>query len=517
MLTLFADIAEAQPLICLVDDGQWLDRASAQVLGFVARRLAAESVVIVFALREPAEIPDFAGLPELTVDPSRSRTHGPFSSTRSRARIDEPVRERILAEAAGNPLALLELPRGWTPAAFAGGFGLPDSVSVSAKLEESFRRRLSPLPHETRRLLLVAAAEPIGDPALVLAAAAQFGISAEAAEPATTSGLLEIRSQVRFRHPLVRSVVYKEASAADRRLVHAALAQATDPVQEPDRRAWHLAAACAGPDEEVAFELERSAGRAQARGGVAAAAAFLQRAVELTPDPATRAERALAAAQATFLAGAFEAVQRLLATAEAYPLDGFQRARAALLRGQVAVVLGYGNDAPPLLLDAARQLESFDLELARGAYLTAYGAGMSAAHLGDAGVFLEICRSAENFHAAQGTRGSLDLLLEGLARMHTDGRAVAIPIFQRAASALAQLPAGDVVRWGWTYPDGQQRDVGLRRRHRDLRAAGADRSRGRCARRATAVPIRAGTRQDVDRGAWLAQVRSLRRATAWRR
>ena len=247
VLALLADIAEAQPLICLVDDGQWLDRASAQVLGFVARRLAAESVVMVFALREPADIPDFAGLPELIVGPLEEPDARTVLVSAITGRIDEPVRERILAEAAGNPLALLELPRGWTPAAFAGGFGLPDGVSVSAKVEESFRRRLSPLPDDTRRLLLVAAAEPIGDPALVLAAAAQFGISPEAAEPATTSGLLEIRTQVRFRHPLVRSVVYKDASIADRRLVHPALAQATDPVQDPDRRAWHLAAAAPGP------------------------------------------------------------------------------------------------------------------------------------------------------------------------------------------------------------------------------------------------------------------------------
>ena len=243
MLTLLAEIAEAQPLICLVDDAQWLDRASAQVLGFVARRLAAESVVILFALREPADIPDFAGLPELTVGPLDEPDARTVLVSAITGRIDESVRERILAEAAGNPLALLELPRGWTPAAFAGGFGLPDGVSVSAKVEESFRRRLSPLPDDTRRLLLVAAAEPIGDPALVLAAAAQFGISAEAAEPATTSGLLEIRTQVRFRHPLVRSVVYKEAPVGDRRLVHGALAEATDPAQDPDRRAWHLAAA----------------------------------------------------------------------------------------------------------------------------------------------------------------------------------------------------------------------------------------------------------------------------------
>jgi len=452
VLTLLAEVAEAQPLICLVDDGQWLDQASAQVLGFVARRLAAESVVILFALREPAGLLDFTGLPELTVAPLEEPHARTVLASAITGRVDESVRERILAEAGGNPLALLELPRGWTPAAFAGGFGLPDGVSVSTRIEESFRRRLSSLPDDSRRLLLVASAEPTGDPALVFAAAVRLGVSAEAAKPATTSGLLEVGTQVRFRHPLVRSVVYKEAPIGERRLVHRALAEAMDPAHDPDRYAWHLAAGAPGPDEHVALELERSASRAQARGGVAAEAAFLHRAVELTPDPTRRAERALAAAQATFLAGAFEAVQRLLATAELHPLDGFQSARAALLRGQVAVVLGYGSDAPPLLLEAARQLESFDLELARGAYLTAYSAGMSAAHLGDAGVFLEICRSAENLHATQGAQGPLDLLLEGLARVHTDGRSVAIPIFQRAAKALAELPPTDVVRWGLTAP-----------------------------------------------------------------
>ena len=292
VLTLLGDVAEAQPLICLVDDGQWLDRASAQILGFVARRLAAESVVMLFALREPDDIADFAGLPDLTLGPLAEPQARTVLVSAVPAPIDEPVRERILAEAAGNPLALLELPRGWTSAAFAGGFGLPDSVSVSAKVEESFRRRLAPLPPDTRRLLLVAAAEPLGDPVLVLAAAAQVGISPDAADPAARSGLLEIKTRVRFRHPLVRTVVYREASAAERRLAHAALALATDPVRDPDRRAWHLAAAAAGPDEEVAIELERSAGRAQARGGVAAAAAFLERSVELTPDPSRRAERA---------------------------------------------------------------------------------------------------------------------------------------------------------------------------------------------------------------------------------
>lgn len=451
VLTLLADVAEAQPLICLVDDGQWLDRASAQVLGFVARRLAAESVVLLFALREPADISEFAGLPELMVGPLNEQHARTILVSAVPGRIDEPVRERILAEAAGNPLALLELPRGWTPAAFAGGFGLPDTLSVSAKVEESFRRRLSPLSRDTRRLLLVAAAEALGDPALVLEAAAQLGISAEAAEPAATSGLLEVKTRVRFRHPLVRSVVYSEASAAERRLVHGALAQATDAVRDPDRRAWHLAAAAAEPNEEVAIELERSAGRAQARGGVAAAAAFLQRAAELTPDPSRRAERELVAAEATFLAGAFDTVERLLATADAFPLDGFQRARAAVLRGHVAVVRGYGNDAPPLLLEAAKQLEPFDLDLARGAYLTAYGSAVSAAHLAPPGTMLALCRAAEAL-PPQGESRGLDLLLEGLARMHTDGRAVAVPILQRAVSRVAELPAGDVVRWGWCTP-----------------------------------------------------------------
>ena len=452
VLTLLSEAAAQQPLVCLLDDAQWLDRASAQVLGFVARRLAGESVVLIFARRESVDVQELSGVPELTVAPLRDADAHALLAAAMPGKFDEPVRNRIVAESRGNPLAILELPRGWTPAAFAGGFGLPDGVSVSAKVEESFRRRLTPLPDDSRRLLLLAAAEPIGDPALVFAAAAHLGISADAADPAANSGLLEIGTQVRFRHPIVRSVVYRDAPIGERRLVHRALAETTDPAQDPDRRAWHLAAASAGPNEEAALELERSAGRAQARGGVAAAAAFLQRAVELTSDSARLGERALAAAQATFLAGAFQAMQRLLATAEAHPLDGFQAARAALLRGQLAVVLGYGNDAPPLLLEAARQLETFDLELARGAYLTAYGAGYSAAHLGEAEVFLEICRSAEKLHAAQGTEAPLDLLLEGLARMHTDGRAVAIPIFRRAVSGLAQLPAEDVVRWGWTAP-----------------------------------------------------------------
>jgi DNA-binding CsgD family transcriptional regulator/tetratricopeptide (TPR) repeat protein len=447
-LTLLADVAEAQPLVCLVDDVQWLDRASAQVLGFVARRLAAEAVVVIFAVREPWETTDLAGLAEMAVGPLRDVDAHALLAAAIPGRVDLPVRERIVAEAHGNPLALLELPRAWTPAALAGGFGLPDGGTVSAKIEEGYRRRLAPLPEATRKLLLLAAADPVGDPRVIQAAADELGIPSNAAEPAATAGLIDDPAEVRFRHPMVRTVVYHDGALADRRAVHASLAKATDPAADPDRRAWHLAAAAVGPDESVALELERSAGRAQSRGGVAAAATFLQRAADLTGDSAQRVERLLAAADASFIAGALDAVQRLVATLETYPLDAFQRARIALLRGQVALVLGYGSDAPPLLLDAARQLEPLDPELARRAYLMAYGSAYAAAHLAPAGVLLEICRGAEGLPAAPNPP-PLDLLLEGLARMHTDGRAVAIPILQRAARALTGLSPEDVVRWGW--------------------------------------------------------------------
>ncbi len=453
VLSLLSDVAEAQPLVCLLDDVQWLDQASAQVLGFVARRLGAESVVMVFAIREQGDDRHLAGLPEVVVSPLPEADSRALLAATLPGRIDEAVRDRIVAEAHGNPLALLELPRGWTAAALAGGFGLPDGVSVSGRIEESFRRRLSPLPDDTKRLLLVVAAEPVGDPALVDAAATRLGIGPGAADPAVVAGLLDVGPRLRFRHPLVRTVVYRDADEGDRRHVHAALAEVTEATDDPDRRAWHLGSAAAGPDEAVAAELERSAGRAQARGGVAAAAAFLRRAVELTQDPPRRTERALAAAQASFLAGAFEDVERLLMTAEDYPLDGVQRGQATLLRGHLAVVHGYGKGAAPLLLEAATQLEPFDHELARGAYLTAYEAGDAAGHLAEPGVFLEICRAAEVFTAATGgDPDGLDLLLEGLARMHTDGRAVAIPILQRATAALITLPPEDVVRWGLTAP-----------------------------------------------------------------
>jgi hypothetical protein len=294
VLTLLSDVADREPLVCLIDDAQWLDRASAQVLGFVARRLAAESVVLIFARRDSMVVEELAGVAELPVGPLRDADARALLASAMPGRFDGAVRDRVIAEARGNPLALLELPRAWTPAALAGGFGLPDGVSVSGRIEESFRRRLVPLPNSSKRLLLVAAAEPGGDPSLIWSAAGRLGISADAGDPATATGLLEGGSQLRFRHPLVRSVVYGDATAEDRRLVHSCLAEATDPALDPDRRAWHRAQATLGTDEAVAVELEQSAGRAQARGGIAAAAAFLQRAAWLTEDPDRRAERALA-------------------------------------------------------------------------------------------------------------------------------------------------------------------------------------------------------------------------------
>ena len=444
VLSLLSEVAETQPLVCIVDDVQWLDRASAQTLGFVARRLAAEAVVLGFAIRDPWEASDLAGLPELVVGPLQDADARALLAASIPGRLDDPVRERIVAESHGNPLALLELPRAWTPAALAGGFGLPDAASVSAKIEESFRRRMTPLPESSRRLLLVAAADPVGDADVIWAAADRLSIPADASEPAANAGLLDDRADLRFRHPMVRSVVYQDATLADRRLVHGALAEVTDSDRDPDRRVWHLAAAASGPDEAVALELERSAGRAQARGGVAAAAAFLQRAVALTPDPGPRAERALAAAQASLQAGALDTALGLLATAAASASNEFQHARVDLLRGHAATA-AFSGEGPTMLLNAARRLEPFSLELARQTYLIAWGGAVVA---GQEKIGLEICRAVRALPASEDP-GALDLLVDGVTRLTMDGPAAAIPALQRAAQEAVDLPVEDVMRWGW--------------------------------------------------------------------
>jgi hypothetical protein len=446
VLSLLAEVAQEHPLLCLVDDEQWLDHASAQVLGLVARRLAAESVGLVFAARVPGD--ELAGLPELVVEGLGEADARALLAAALTGPLDAQVRDRLVAEAGGNPLALLELPQGLTPAELAGGFALPDALPLSGRIEESFRRRLEVLPADTRRLLQVAAAEPVGDPVLMWRAAEQLGIQAEAATPAAEAGLLEVGARVRFRHPLVRSATYRSASLQERQEVHRALAQATDPTLDPDRRAWHWAQATLGPDEDVAAELEHSAGQAQARGGLAATAAFLQRAVALTADPARRADRALAAAQASLQAGSFEAALGLVATAEGGPLDELQRARVDLLRGQVALALS-GSDAAPLLLRAARRLEPFDLDLARETYLIAWGATVVASDLEGEHLLGEISCAIRALPPPPGPPRHLDLLLDGLALLTLEGRAAGTPTLQQAAKALLEISAEDALRWGW--------------------------------------------------------------------
>ena len=330
VLSLLSEVAGERPLICVVDDEQWLDRASAQALGFVSRRLAADAVGLVFAARDPGA--ELAGLPELEIEGLRDDDARALLASVLAGPLDARVRDLIIAETRGNPLALLELPRELSQAELAGGFGLPGATPLTGRIEDSFARQLDALPERARRLLLVAAADPSGDRALVWRAARRLGIAVQEAGPAVEAGLVEFGAPVRFRHPLVRSATYRSASLSERQQVHAALAEVTDPQADPDRRAWHRAQGAAGPDEEVAAELEQSAGRAQARGGMAAAAAFLERSVLLTADPARHAERTLGAAQASMQAGAFGTALELLDRAEAGPLDEFQHGRADLLR-----------------------------------------------------------------------------------------------------------------------------------------------------------------------------------------
>jgi DNA-binding CsgD family transcriptional regulator len=452
-LGLLSELAGERPLVCIVDDEQWLDSASAQVLAFLARRLGAESVGLVFGARVPTG--DLAGLPELVVEGLREDDARALLDSALTGPLDARVRDQIIAEAHGNPLALLELPRGWTAAEMAGGFGLPGAMpvsdSISGTIEENFRRRIDALPAGTRRLLLLAAADPTGDPTLVWRAAGQLRVGAETAAPAVEGGLAEFDVRVRFRHPMVRSVAYQSASAQDRQAAHRALAEVTDPELDPDRRAWHRAQAAPEPDEDVAGELERSAGRAQARGGLAAAAAFLERGVMLTPDLSRRAGRALAAANTKFQAGAFDSAQDLLAVAEAGPLSEFEQARVDLLRAQLAFVTSRGGDAPLLLVQAARRLEPIDIGLARATYLDALTASTLAGRLArPGGHTLEVARAASAAPRPLAEPRVPDLLLDGLAANFNEGYAAGVPFLRQALAAFGRgMSADEELRWLW--------------------------------------------------------------------
>jgi len=433
VLSLLSEDREGRPLLCVVDDAQWLDQASTLTLAFVARRLLAEPIGVVFAAREPGE--ELKHVAQLEV---RGLVNGDARALllgNVRGPLDAAVCERIIAESHGNPLALIELPRTWRAGDLAGGFDVPASRDVDSKVKQSYVDRILGLPPDAQTLVLAAAAEPLGDPALLERAAGRLGVGTAAAGPAVDAGLLTIGGRVEFAHPLVRSAAYTSAAPDDRRRVHRALAESTDPQTDPDRRAWHRARATHGPDEEVAADLERSAGRAQARGGVAAAAAFLERAAALSPDPASRVRRALEAADAKQLAGAPQAASALLASAAEGPLDELQSALAERLKGQIGLDLRRFSEAVPCLLEAAGRLGAMEPEAARTTYLEA----LRAAHIAAPFSGKLLRRAAEavrNRPSPSGASGPFDLLLAGLAVRFTDGYEASAPLLKRALAAL---------------------------------------------------------------------------------
>jgi DNA-binding CsgD family transcriptional regulator len=337
-LSLMSEVAAAQPVLCVVDDAQWLDPETVRALAFVARRLGADSVGLVFASREI--VGELESVPELQLGGLSTSDSRTLLDSLLLGRLDDAIRDRLLAEAHGNPLALIELPRAVTAAEAAAGIVHRTRASLTARIEGSFRHQLEPLPADTRRLLVLAAAEPLGDPLLLLRGASQLGLTIEAADAAEEAGLFEIRERCSFRHPLVRSAVYGAATPSERRVVHGALAEASDPERDPDRRAWHGAQATSTPDEKVAAELERTAARAKARGGLAAAGTFLERAAMLTPDEGRRLERFLVAAELMYEAGALDSVEGLVRAIDAARLDEVQRARLERLEAEVFLSRG---------------------------------------------------------------------------------------------------------------------------------------------------------------------------------
>ncbi|MEV1292108.1 AAA family ATPase [Pseudonocardia sp. NPDC049635] len=457
-LNLLAEVAEDGPLLCLADDAHWLDQASVEVLAFVARRLEAERVALVFALRDPSDrdVPAFTGLPELGLAGLGDAEARELLASVFHAPLDGRVRDRIVAEARGNPLALLELPRSGQPVQLAGGFQLPDVLGVPRRVEDGFRQRSGSLPAQTQSLLLVAAAEPTGDAELLWRAIDHLGIARDAAAPAEAAGLIEIGARVRFRHPLVRSAIYRAATRPEQRRTHGALAAVTDPRTDPDRRAWHRAQAALGTDEAVAGELERSADRARARGGSAAAALFLKHAADLSPDPARRAGRALEAAYAKHESGASEMASSLLRIAAAGPLDALQSARLELLRAQIAFHLTRGSEVPGMLLDAAKKLAPLDAALSRETYLHALDTAIITGGLGGSRGVAEVARAAQAAPPPPGRPGPADLLLDGLVTTYTRGFAAGVPELRVALDAFctdeatAETPGcNDTRRWLW--------------------------------------------------------------------
>ncbi len=461
VLNLIGSATKGKPLLFLVDDAQWIDRVSAQTLAFVARRLVAESVCLVFAIRDGLAGDELTGLPELTLQGLNPGDARALLDSAVLGRLDNQVRDRVVAETRGNPLALLELPKGLTTEELAGGFGPPDARPLAGQIEHTFLRRIERLSDDAQQLLLTAAAEPVGDAALLMRAAELLGLPDDAAAGAEAAGLLDVGTTVRFRHPLVRSAAYRAADPTERRRAHRALAEATDGTADPDRRAWHLAIAATGPDETVAAELEWSAERAQARGGVAAAAAFLERATQLTSDPGRRAARALAAAQAKRDTAAFDAADQLLTIAESgASLDDLQRACLTRLRAQIAFARSRSGeaDAPTVsdsavgLLEAARQLAGLDIGQSRETYLEAVGAALFGGRLCPHGGIRMTAAAARAAPPGPDPVRAVDLLLDGISIRATDGHSASLATLRDALARIRAAAEGSeegVMRWFW--------------------------------------------------------------------
>lgn len=447
-LSLFTEVAAGRGLVCIVDDAQWLDEASARAISFVARRLDAEGIALVLVMRSVGA--EFADLPRMVVEGLGDLDAKALLQEGIPGPIDARVRDQLIAEARGNPLALRELPRVLGPTAIAGGFASASVMPLESRIEQSIVAQLDPLPAPTRLLLLVAAADPTGDAGLLWRARTALDIGIEHVDIATSSGALTIGGRVTFRHPLVRSTVYRSASPEDRRRVHAALAESTYVDRDPDRRAWHRANATVLPDEDVAADLQRSAARARTRGGAAAAAAFLERAASLTPDSADRVDRLLAAAEASYEAGAAHTTVQLLDEARGEPFSPLQEALVSRLRARAAYAIHRDISSTRLLLAAAQQLEPHDAVLARDTYIEALAAAQYGGRLGDAETLAEVAEAILDATDGDDSDRARDLLLRGQALLAAKGQEAAIPILRRALQAFIDDPLDALeLHWMW--------------------------------------------------------------------
>jgi len=450
VLGLLAEVASERPLVCLIDDAQWLDQSTREVLAFVGRRLQAEAVMLIFAVRDGSDDHILDSLPALTIEGLEPDDAAALITAAVPGQLDERVRDRLVAETQGNPLRLLELPREMSAAELAGGFRTLRTLTSHGQLDEHYAQRIRSLPEATQRLLLLAAADPTGDATLLWLAAHNLGIPRSAAIASESEELLEIGLKARFSHPVVRSAAYTSGSLDARRAAHLALADATDPKQDPQRRVWHLAAAATGPDEGVATELERTAATAQARAGLAAAAAFLERAVELTAEPERRSGLAVAAAHAHMHAGSFDAALRLLAEAQALAHDEVQRARVERLRGDLQYASNPGPEAPAALAEIAKRLELIDVDLARETYLDAWMAALAAGQYAlPGGLLREVSEAARSAPPARVPQPH-DLMLDALARTVIDGRTAGEKILREAVDAFLDdaIAESEMLQWG---------------------------------------------------------------------